>query len=91
MSELVYSLIIGSVVLIPPMIQLPPPAPTEAFQFLTEEAEDQWTPCSPIWMISNLRDEDRALVVLGLIIRRRIVSCQSHAKLQMTTTTDGRA
>ena len=63
-------------VLMPPMIQFASPAPTEAFQFLTEVSQDQWTQWSPLWMLSNFREDDRALVVKGpqLLQDNRVVS-----------------
>ena len=65
-------------VLIPPMIKPAPPTPSEAFQFLTEAFQDQWTQWSPIWMLSNLRDVDRELVVWGPQLRQdnRVVSVE---------------
>ena len=59
----------GSTVLIPPIIQPAKPAPPEAFEFLTEAPKDRWKQWSPIWMLSNLRDADRELVVWGPQLR----------------------
>ena len=87
--EKVYHL--GATIFIPPRIKPAPPAPPEAFQFLTEASPDQWTQWSPIWMLSKLRDEDRALVVCGPQLRQDYHVVSIECNVQRSTSICGRA
>ena len=56
---------------IPPMIK-PLPNNPEAYEFLVGAPEEEWKDWHPIWLLSNIRDADRPLVIRGPQLREDI-------------------
>ena len=56
---------------IPPMIK-PLPNNPEAYEFIGEAPDEQWEYWHPIWLLSNIRDKDSALVIKGPQLRQDV-------------------